>query len=140
MKQVSNLLIEALVFGLRQLAQLALGVFAFLMIALLLSLLSGCSNGNPSVKKQVSEYETRIESELTVLENNINVLKARIDHAGRELRVEWFREIDDLELQKRALNAKLRELRSANVETLEKVKADIDRLLDGESDVVLSQN
>lgn len=140
MKQVSNLVIEALAFGLRQIAQLALGVLAFLMIALLLSLLSSCSKSNASVKKQVSEYESKIESELAVLENDINVLKARIDHAGRKLRVEWFQEIDDLEVQKRALNAKLRELRSANVENLEKVIADIDRLLDSTADVVLSQN
>lgn len=135
MKQMSSMLVSALVFGLRQLAQLAAGIFALLLIAAMVSLLSGCSK-NPSIR----QYEKKVVLKLTDLENRSNILKARIDYAGRELRVEWFKEIDDLELQKQALEAKLQELRSADTGNLEKVKMEIDRLIEGTEVVAFSPN
>ncbi len=126
MNKIWNLLAAALINGARNLAASVLG---FLILALLWTLLSACSKGDSSINQQVREYEKKVQSKIAELEDEIEVLKARIDYAGRELRVEWFQEIDELELQRKRLNLKLQELKSASAENLQQQKASIDLLL-----------
>ncbi|HEX9655048.1 MAG TPA: hypothetical protein VGA99_15180 [bacterium] len=144
MKQVSSLLLTALTFGMRQIAQLAAAVLTVMVIALILSLLSGCGGNNQPLRKQVSAYESKVVSKIAELENESNILKARIDYAGRELRVEWFQQIDEIEVRKSKLNRKLEDLKSASAENIDPIKIDIDRLIQelqvATEDFALTQN
>jgi F0F1-type ATP synthase membrane subunit b/b' len=123
MKEIMNVIGLAFVNGVRHFAQFAAGVLCLLMLALLWSLLTGCSSN------RIDEYENRIESNIADIDREIDILKEQVEHAGRDLRVEWFQQIDDLELRKHQLNTKLAELQSSPKENLQLVMLDIDNLL-----------
>jgi hypothetical protein len=126
MNKIWTLLAAALMNGARNLAA---GVLGFLILALLCTLLSACSEDESSINQQVRAYEKKLQSKIAEIEDAIEVLKTRIDFAGRELRVEWFQEIDELEQQRKTLHLKLQELQSASAENLQQQKASIDLLL-----------
>ncbi|GJQ50784.1 hypothetical protein KsCSTR_30960 [Candidatus Kuenenia stuttgartiensis] len=68
-------------------------------------------------------YEEKLDAQLREWRSKIENLKAKADKANAEAKIEYYKNIDSLENDYKALQGKLQQLKSAAEESWEDIKA-----------------
>lgn len=76
-------------------------------------------------KKQA--YQEKMEARLKEWSDQLDRLQARLERAGPEARIEYYRRLDELRLKKETLKEKLKMLRGTRGETWESLKEGVDQ-------------
>ena len=76
------------------------------------------------------QYVQEAEKRLQALEAEIDVLKAKAEHAGAQAKVEMNRQLDELEAKAQQARAKLEELRASSEDAWQEFKSGLNAALE----------
>lgn len=83
-------------------------------------------------------YEKKLEAQLDEWKLEIDKLKAKVDKAGAEGQIEYYKKIEELREKQYAAREKLRELKDAGEDAWEDLKAGLERAAGSLGDAVKS--
>lgn len=75
-------------------------------------------------------YKQKMSAQLKVWDEQINLLEARMENVGADMRVKRVQELHELRAKQRAASEKLQELGKASGDAWEQVKETADKLWD----------
>lgn len=75
-------------------------------------------------------YKQKMEAQLKEWDAQINLLEAKVENAGADIKVKRAQHLHELRAKQRAASAKMKELEKATSETWEQVKKTADKIWD----------
>jgi len=72
-------------------------------------------------------YQQKLEAQLDEVEARLNLWRAKMEQAGADAKLEYQRQLENVEKQRDTARNRLQELRDASEDAWEEMKAGVDR-------------